>query len=110
MLNVNELQNQIKTGIHNIVVPAIERMEQMKMPTQSAQGDKLAKQTAKTFDDMVTEKLAEVIANAIDYYVKNITITGDIITVGSPISQTAIIEPAPTPMTAGKYPNTLGIS
>ena len=37
-------------------------------------------------------------------------ITGTIITAGSPSTQVAKISPAPTPITGGKIPNTLGIS
>ena len=65
---------------------------------------------AETFDDLVTEPLAENLANAIDYYVKNIAITGTIITSGSPVTQTAMISSMPTPVINGKVPNTLGIS
>jgi hypothetical protein len=54
--------------------------------------------------------LADNIANAIDYYIKNMAITGTIITVGSPVTQTAVITSMPTPVANGKVPNTLGIS
>ena len=57
----------------------------------------------------IVKQLAQLIANAIDYYVKNISITGTIITVGSMVTQTAMIAPAPTPVVAGAIPNTLGI-
>jgi hypothetical protein len=70
----------------------------------------MAKDIADTFDELVSESLADIIANAIDYYIKNMNITGTIITVGSPVTQTAVIAPAPTPITGGKIPNTFGIS
>ena len=54
--------------------------------------------------------VAELLSSAIDYYVKNITITGTLITTGSPWVHTVSITPAPTPITAGKIPNTLAIS
>ena len=47
--------------------------------------------------------------NAIDYYVKNISISGTVLTTGSPVAQQAVIIPAPTPVVAGVIPNTLKI-
>ena len=82
----------------------------MLFPEKSEYGEDLAKDMAETFDELTAEPLADLLANAIDYYVKNITITGTIITAGSPVTQTAQIVPSPTPVTAGKIPNTLGIS
>ena len=76
---------------------------------ESELGKEKAKEFAETFDELVTEQLAKLIANAIDYYIKNISITGTIITTGSPVTQMAVIAPAPVPSTAGKIPNTLGI-
>lgn len=110
MLKVDDLKSQIKTGIQNIVIPAIERIELMKQPVTSELGTEQAKNVADTFDELISEPLAEVIANAIDYYVKNIAITGTIITIGGPTTQTAQITSMPTPVTNGKVPNTLGIS
>lgn len=110
MLDVDKLKNEIQTAIQNTVIPAIERIELKRMPTSSKDGDAMAKDIADTFDELVSESLADIIANAIDYYIKNMNITGTIITVGSPVTQTAVIAPAPTPITGGKIPNTFGIS
>lgn len=110
MLDVDKLKDQIKTGIQNTVIPAIERIELKKQPTTSELGNEQAKEVATVFDEMVSEALADILANAIDYYVKNMNITGTIITVGGPTTQTATIAPAPTPITGGKIPNTFGIS
>lgn len=110
MLDVDKLKDQIKTGIQNTVIPAIERIELKKQPTTSELGNEQAKEVATVFDDMVSEALADILANAIDYYVKNMNITGTIITVGGPTTQTATIASAPTPVTGGKIPNTFGIS
>ena len=109
MLNVNKLKSEIADGIRNIVIPAIETIELCKYPT-SKLAEKSAKETAVMFDELVTDSLSEVIANAIDCYIKNMNITGTIITVGTPVTQTAVISPAPTPITGGKIPNTFGIS
>lgn len=110
MLNVNGLKDNIKQMIQDIVIPAIKEIELARQSVKSEAGNKLAQQIADTFDDLVTEPLAENLANAIDYYVKNIAITGTIITTGSPITQTAVITSMKTPVTNGKVPNTLGIS
>lgn len=110
MLNVDGLKEQIKQSIQEIVIPAIKEIERARQPNKSELGDAQAEQIAKTFDELVSEPLADNLANAIDYYVKNMAITGTIITVGSPVTQTAVITSMPTPVANGKVPNTLGIS
>lgn len=110
MLNVDGLKDQIKQTIQDIIIPAIKEIELLRQPTKSDQGDKQSEEVAKAFDDLVTEPLAENLANAIDYYIKNISISGTIITTGGPVTQTAKIFSMPTPITNGKVPNTLGIS
>lgn len=110
MLNVDGLKEQLMQIIKDVVVPAIKEIELARQPLKSDIGDKQAQKIAETFDELVTEPLADNLANAIDYYVKNISITGTIITTGSPVTQTAKIISMPTPVTNGKVPNTLGIS
>lgn len=110
MLDVDKLKNELKDGISNIIVPAIEEITKLGYPQQGTQGDEMAKNVADTFDDLVSDALAEIIANAIDCYIKNIDITGTIITTGSPVTQTASIFSTQTPITNGKVPNTLGVS
>ncbi len=110
MLNVDGLKDQLKQTIKDVLIPAIKELELARQPNKSDVGDKQAEQIAQTFDDLITEPLAENLANAIDYYVKNIAITGTIITTGTPVTQTAVITSMPTPVTNGKVPNTLGIS
>lgn len=110
MLDVDKLKDQIQEGIQNTVIPAIERIELLRLPQQTAEGNEMAKNVADTFDELVSEALADIIANAIDYYIKNMNITGTLITNGSPSTHTCKISPAPTPITGGKIPNTLGIS
>lgn len=110
MLNVDGLKEQIMQTIKDIVIPAIKEIELARQPIKSDIGDQHAEQIANTFDELVTEPLADNIANAIDYYIKNMSITGTIITVGSPVTQTAVISSMPTPVANGKVPNTLGIS
>lgn len=110
MLNADVLKNQIKDAIHVTVIPAISEITKISFPEQGKKGDELAEKMANTFDELVSEQLAEIIANAIDAYIKNMAITGTIITIGSPTTQTAQIFSTPSPMTNGKVPNTLGVS
>lgn len=106
---VADLENQIKCAFQNIIPPAIERCKLGEYQMESDIAKKKAKEYADTFDELVSADLAKLIANAIDYYIKNACITGQIITVGGWVTQMAPIVPAPTPVVAGKIPNTLGI-
>ena len=110
MLNVNDLKDQLKASFESIIPSAIETCKKNEQPFKTAEGYKLAEEFAKTFKELVCEDLADSIANAIDYYIKNATITGTIITTGSPFTHMATIMSAPMPVTAGKIPNTLGIN
>lgn len=110
MLKPDDLKSQIASSIKNIIVPAIEQCLKNQCSEKSEKAYEEAENFAKSFDAQVTEQLADALANAIDYYIKNADITGTIITVGSPTTQTATITPPPTPVTGGKIPNTFGIS
>lgn len=110
MLKIDDLKSQIQNGLSSIYKPAMENMILMMFPEKTQQTDELAKDMAAAFDDMTSEAMAEVLSSAIDYYVKNITITGNLITVGSPSTHHCSITAAPNPLSAGKIPNTLGIS
>jgi len=110
MLNVNGLKEQIMQTIKDVIIPAVKEIELARQPIKTDVGEKQAAQIAETFDELVTEPLADNLAHAIDYYIKNMSITGTIITVGSPVTQTAVITSMPTPVANGKVPNTLGIS
>jgi hypothetical protein len=110
MLKVDDLKSQLKSAITNTVKPAIKQVLLASYPVKSNQGDEMAERLSQTFDELVSEQLATLFAQAIDYYIKNASITGTIITAGSPVTQTAVITSLPTPVTNGKVPNTLGIS
>lgn len=110
MLKVADLKSQLQAAFKAYFPPALEQCLINAAGAESDVTNAMAKDFANTFDEMVSEPLAESIANAIDYYIKNASITGTIITVGSMVTQTARINPAPTPVVAGKIPNTLGIS
>ena len=54
------------------------------MPTNSKSGNKAAKEFGESITKMIAEPLGVRFSNAIDYYIKNADIYGQIITVGSP--------------------------
>lgn len=110
MLNMQDLKAQIKYGLSEIYKPAVEQIVLMLFPEKTDMGDEMAKNISEAFDDMTSDAMADILAAAIDYYVKNITITGMLITTGSPGMHTCSIVPADKPIKAGKMPNTLGIS
>lgn len=110
MLKVDDLQSQLHAAFKNIIPPAIEACINAQHPVTSEAGQEEAKEFADMFDELVSEPLATSLANAIDYYIKNASITGRIITNGGPTTQVASITAAPNPISAGKIPNTFGIS
>ena len=110
MLKINDLKKQIQIGLKDVYKPAVERAFLMMFPEKTEYGDELCKNIAETFVDLTAEPMADILAGAIDYYVRNITITGTLITTGAPTTHMCNITPSPTPITAGKIPNTLGIS
>jgi hypothetical protein len=109
-LKVGDLKEHIEVGLKNIVNPAIERIESLRYTDKSEIGKRKAREIRDMWDDMVSDALSEVIAQAIDYYIKNADITGTIITVGSPFTQEATIFSTQVPIVNGTVPNTLGIS
>ena len=109
-LKVNDLKEHIETGIKNIIVPAVERIESMRYANTSEVGKRKAREIRDAFDDMVSDALSEVLAEAIAYHIRNAAITGTIITTGSPFTQQAQIFHIETPIINGTVPNTLGIS
>lgn len=108
MLNPDKLSSDIQSAIEDIVTPAIKQAMVQTMPEASGKGEEMCQEYADTIVEMIAEPLAQRIGNAIHAYIKNISINGTVITVGSMVTQTAVISPA-TPATAGVVPNTLGI-
>lgn len=110
MLNIDELENQIKEAWQSIVPPALETCLKNMFGIEGEVPNETAKAFADTFDELTTDAIGGLLAAAIDYYVKNIDVTGTVITVGSPGTQTAKISAAPMPSLGGSIPNTFGIS
>lgn len=109
MLNKDKLASEIKEGLSSIVTPALKECILNSMPSKSSLAESEAERFAGTFEKLVFEDLSEVLAAAIDYYIKNAQIYGTVITVGNRHTQTAKIDSKSKPVTNGVLPNTLGI-
>lgn len=108
MLKVDDLQKSLKTAFDEVLPAAFKEVMRAMLPMKSSDGDAKVDAVGEMVKDLISEDLSTRIASAIDYYIKNADIYGQIITVGSPSTQTAKIE-SPSPLTNGKVPNTLGI-
>ena len=97
MLNPSGLEQQIKNALDQYLPVTFEQAAHVLIPAKTEDSDDLCKEFGQT------------LAAAIDYYVKNISISGTILTTGSPVAQQAMIAPAPTPVVAGVIPNTLKV-
>lgn len=109
MLNPDNLEKQIKNALEQYLPVAFEQAILTLMPGKSKEGDEMAKNFGNTVSKLLAEPLASSLAAAIDYYVKNISISGTIITTGSPVTQQSIIS-SPSPLTNGIVPNSLKIT
>lgn len=109
MLDKETLKENIQYSISTIVAPAFKECIKKYHGHSSDWADARAENFANNFSELVAEPFADVIAGAIDYYVKNAEIFGTVITVGSPTTQTARINSGNVPITNGVIPNTLGI-
>ncbi len=108
MLKVSKLEQELKKAFDETLPGAFEQAVLLMFPEKTATGDDIAKKFGETVNDLVSEPLAQRFAAAIDYHVRSATIFGTIITVGSMVTQTAVIN-SPSALTNGKVPNTLGI-
>lgn len=110
MLNLAGLESKIKKIFNDTIPTAFETafLEFQSVETDEAKAK--AKQFGQTIDEICSEAWAKQLAAAIDYYIKSGSISGTIITVGSMVTQTAMIAPVNLGNpTAGAVPNTLGI-
>ena len=113
MLNPSQLKDDLKNTFSQIIPPAIEICMRGTFVEMTDKTKEMCSDFAEKFDDMVSDALAERIADIIDQYVKSMCIYGNILTTGSPVTQTAIVNPGVTlnvanPL-AGKLPNVLGV-
>ncbi len=108
MLNKQTLQKEIQDAIEQLLPNALREGIKVTFPRETEAGDKAADRFAEVITDLFAQPFAEAIAAAIDYHVRSADVYGTIITVGSPTTQTAMIN-SPSPLTNGKVPNTFGI-
>ena len=108
MLVVSELEKALTRSLEEVLPSALEEAFKHVLPCTSKMGNKVAKEFGESLTKIIAEPLGVRFSNAIDYYIKNADIYGQVITVGSPTVQTARIE-SPSPLTNGKVPNTFGI-
>lgn len=110
MLNLSGLEQDITNAFKETLPGAFEQALSETFPEKSKAGSEMAKQFGETITELIAEPLGKRIASAIDYYVKSGSIKGTIITVGSMVTQTAVLSPVNlgNPI-AGSVPNTLGI-
>lgn len=113
MLNPAQLKEDLKDTFSQILTPAIEVCLRSTFSSMTDETEKTCSEFAERFDEMVSEPLAERMADIIDTYIKSMGIYGTIITTGSPVTQTALINPGGstnvTNPIAGKVPNILGV-
>jgi len=113
MLNSSQLKDDLKNTFSQILPNALEICMRSTFTQINDESQKLCSEFAQRFDEMVSDALAERLADIIDQYVKSMCIYGTILTAGSPATQTAMVNPGGTinvanPI-AGKVPNILGV-
>lgn len=108
MLNKDTLQSEIQDAFEQLLPNAFREGLKATFPRETAAGNTSADRFAEVITELLAKPLAESLAAAIDYHVRSADVYGNIVTVGSPTTQTAVIN-SPSPLTNGKVPNTLGI-
>lgn len=108
MLKVDKLESEIKKAFDETLPGALEQAMLSIFPEKTGTGDDIAKNFGEAVNELISEPLAQRLAAAIDYHVRSATIYGTIVTVGSMVTQTAVVN-SPSALTNGKVPNTLGI-
>lgn len=110
MLDKGMLKDDIKMALDDTLPPAIEECINNFFPGKSEVGGAMATKFAEDFTSMISDTLAQRLSDAIDTYVKCMSIQGTLITMGSPFTQTAQVMSLPMPALNGKVPMTLGVS
>lgn len=84
MLDAGKLKQNLLDLFNTTIPSAFEQAYLETMPNKSDVGDKIAKQFGETLKNMLAEQWAETMAQAIDYYVKNADVHGQMMLVGIP--------------------------
>lgn len=109
MLNPDTLKENIEAGIRDIVCKATTECFKRSYPVESDIGNTTAENFGNNFNDLCAGPLADILASAIDSYVRQMELHGTVITTGTPTTQTAQIVASATPIVNGTVPNTVGI-
>lgn len=104
------LKDNIKKAVEDCFRPAFETAFKRTLPTDTQQADEISKNFADLVTDMIADPFAEQLSAAIDYYIKNADVHGQMMllgvtTVGGPTSQTQV---APLMIKAATHPVGLG--
>ena len=94
-LDQGKLKDNIQKAIEDCFQPAFETAFKRTLPSESSQGDDISKKFADVATEMIAEPFAEQLSAAIDYYVKNADVHGQMMlmgvsTVGGPTSQAQV--------------------
>ena len=109
MLKPDVLEQNLLDMFNQTIPVAFEQAFLEMMPEKTDAGSKAAEKFGETINKFLAPQWSKTMAQAIDYYTKNAQIFGTVITMGSPTTQTAMINSTPMPATNGSIPNTLGI-
>ena len=109
-LDQGKLKDNIQKAIEDCFQPAFETAFKRTLPSESSQGDDISKKFADVATEMIAEPFAEQLSAAIDYYVKNADVHGQMMlmgvsTVGGPTSQAQV---APLLLKASTHPVGMG--
>ena len=110
MLDKSGLKDDIQGALEDILPTAFTQCIQGLFTLKTETGDQMAENFGKNLTEMIAEPLATRISDAIDAYVKCMSIQGTLITMGSPFTQTAQVISLPMPVLNGSVPMTLGVS
>jgi hypothetical protein len=110
MLDQGKLKSSIQSAFEEISQPALETAFSKVCPKDTNDGSSAAKNFADTATELISEPLAERLASAIDYYVRNANVFGNfmilgVTTVGSPCAQSQVV---PLPISVQTMPVGMG--
>jgi hypothetical protein len=106
MLNPITLQQQIQGALRPLSV-AIEQSFSRLFPLQTKRDKEVLAAIKADFEKLVMIQVSTMLAYAIDSYIKNISVSGMILTKGGPHSQAALVTSSPLGQGGGVEPNNL---
>ena len=110
MLDKGSLKDDIQGALEDILPTAISQCVQGLFTLKTDTVNQMAETFGKNLTEMIAEPIATRLSDAIDAYIKCMSIQGTLITMGSPFTQTAQVISLPMPVLNGTVPMTLGVS